>query len=219
VNIRPTWESLQEPSYSEETGQSIQPVLERLFDNYFGIWATQRIICVGDYATKPPPALEDVQQRLCNFDLPEIFGLHQHLHRIRKPLNNEFKKTFDDIYLQLQTDHFPAHQQCVLLNFTAKEYVLDRFRNTNIGIGLAYKRESQIWGLGDVVLSKICWSQDSSISMDYHLDVEGNWAGHGFAIIALLVFDEMTGGRDGWQDATNEAWEELDAIWRAEGLR
>ena len=119
-------------------------MLQRLFDKYFGIWATQRIICVGNYAIEGPSTLEDVQQWLYNPNLAEIFSLNWYRIRMRQKVDRQFQRVFDDIYSQVQVDYFPAHQQYVLLNFDTKEYVLDRFYNTQLGVGLAYERESSI---------------------------------------------------------------------------
>ena len=86
-------------------------------------------------------------------------------------------------------------------------------------IGLRYTRDEKVWGLGDAAMSRICWSQDSSTSMEYDgCIVDGPWAGHRFAIVTVSVFDEMTRGREGWVGVTDEVNNELASIWRAEGL-
>ncbi|KAJ9601867.1 hypothetical protein H2200_013640 [Cladophialophora chaetospira] len=198
----------------EEIAKLIKPVLERLFDNYFGVWASQKIVCVGDYAEGQPRALEHIQQPLYDpYELPEIDPLPLQVDLMRKGLDTQSQRTLEDICSQLQANYFPVDQQYVLLNFTTKDYVLDR---SYLEIDLPYTDKSSIRGLGDVVLSQICWTQDPSTSLECSPDLEGAWAGHGFGIVTLSIFDEMTGGREGWKDVTNERWEELGEIISAE---
>jgi hypothetical protein len=84
-------------------------------------------------------------------------------------------------------------------------------------MGLTHTRGRATWGLGDVALSQICWTQDPSTSMERSPDLEGAWAGHGLAIIALSVFDKVTRGRDGWTDVTEECWREVSEIYLYNG--
>ncbi|KAI0057635.1 hypothetical protein BV25DRAFT_1902584 [Artomyces pyxidatus] len=69
-------------------------------------------------------------------------------------------------------------------------------------------------GLGAVLLGRVCWSSDPSISMWYDGGLHrGVWAGDRFKI-SPLVF--KPGEEAQWKDVSEEAVAELEAIWKAE---
>jgi hypothetical protein len=70
--------------------------------------------------------------------------------------------------------------------------------------------------LGHVVLSRICWSSDSSVSMRYDGDIHlGVWAGDRFDITSKDALDEKdeNGQLVEWTDVTDEVLEEMYEIW------
>jgi hypothetical protein len=188
----------------------IKQALESHFDDYFGLWATERIVCVGDYAETRPPGLEDIQQELYDCDACEIPSLRFSLYSTREALDAPTRQIFDDTLSEIHASHFPADLRYVMLNFTAKQYVLDRSHAGDLL--LSYNERSPIQGFGDLVISQILWSQDPWTSLKCDVDVEGSWAGHRFAIITLSVFDQMTNGRQGWTNVTDKCWQELSRI-------
>ena len=68
-------------------------------------------------------------------------------------------------------------------------------------------------------MSHICWSQDTSVSMNYDGSslVQGQQAGYHFKIILISMLDEITKGKQDWRDASKEVYKVLYAIWKAEG--
>jgi hypothetical protein len=133
--------------------------------------------------------------------------------------NGTSRRDFHDVYARLQALHFPPLEQHVLLNFDTREYVIDRLYNTQLGVGLTYVRDPSIWGLGDVVLSKVLWFLGSVEpltcgfgSQDNLCDRASVWAGHRFAIVTLSVFYDAISERGGWTDATDESYEHVKAM-------
>ncbi|KAI0057634.1 hypothetical protein BV25DRAFT_1830884 [Artomyces pyxidatus] len=69
-------------------------------------------------------------------------------------------------------------------------------------------------GLGSVLLGRVCWSSDSSISMPYDGNLHrGVWAGDRFKISPLIF---KPGEEEQWKDVSEEVVAELIAIWKAE---
>jgi len=104
----------------------------------------------------------------------------------------------------------------VLLNLDTQQYVLSRDELQGKVLGM--ESSMTVPSLGDAAMCCICWSQDPCTSMKANLvDTRGEWAANRFAIISLSVFDEISEGREGWTNISNEAYEVLDKIWEAEG--
>lgn len=194
------------------------PSLTRvLFDQFLGTWANTRIICVGDYSDKPPPGCQYPSNYLYNRKYREttsLTELAQTLLRRFEPHCPSKAQFFQEEYSRLFEEFFPSDQQQVLLNLTSREYVVSRtFWGKELKEG--YPRE--LPGLGDAAMTGICWSQDSSTSMDSNsIDTQGKWAGHRFIIISKLAFDRIAGGQ-GWKDVSKNVFEVLDDIWESEG--
>lgn len=106
-------------------------------------------------------------------------------------------------------------EQHVLLNLTTKKYVLG---SSDFGWRELGKRwDSSVRSLGDAAISQICWSQDSSTSMNYtDMNTEGGWAGHRLAIVSESAFREFVGVAADWMDCSKEVHKLLKDIWDAE---
>ncbi|KAA8894301.1 hypothetical protein FN846DRAFT_974739 [Sphaerosporella brunnea] len=105
--------------------------------------------------------------------------------------------------------YHPNGLEWVLRNLTTKEYV----RRSVVGPGVngPFSYGGGV-GLGHVLLSRICWSSDSSTAMSWDGIHRGIWAGHKFDITAITAIE----GDDSWKDVSVEAYEDIKAIWKSE---
>ncbi|KFZ19880.1 hypothetical protein V502_03441 [Pseudogymnoascus sp. VKM F-4520 (FW-2644)] len=108
----------------------------------------------------------------------------------------------------------PRDQAWILRNLTTKEFV------TAVGIALDAKYIDGPFigciGFGEVVMSRICWSSDPSISMPYTGEIwRGVWAGHRFDITTVSRHEEGT-KNEKWTDVSKEVAAEVAAIWESE---
>lgn len=82
---------------------------------------------------------------------------------------------------------------------------------------LPFTNYDSVWGFGRAILSHICWSTDSSVSMICDNDIHrGVWAGDRFDVVEL---DDLGAGTEeielsGWKDMTSEVREELITLWK-----
>jgi hypothetical protein len=78
--------------------------------------------------------------------------------------------------------------------------------------------EAKRVGFGEIVLSRISFSSDSSVSMRYAGDIHrGVWAGDRFDIVGsewLEGLDVDTAAA--WVDVSDEVLKEVEGIWRSE---
>ncbi|KAK4243062.1 hypothetical protein C7999DRAFT_45039 [Corynascus novoguineensis] len=73
-----------------------------------------------------------------------------------------------------------------------------------------------VLGFGEVVMSRICWSTSSYVSMyDTSNISRGVWAGHCFDITTLARHGDETRGAE-WKDVSEEVASEIAGIWEAE---
>ncbi|KAF2174703.1 hypothetical protein K469DRAFT_743583 [Zopfia rhizophila CBS 207.26] len=108
---------------------------------------------------------------------------------------------------------YPSDQPCILRNLTTKDFV----RSEPIALRPEYIHGPNIdfLGFGEVVLSRICWSTGSSISMEYDGNIHrGVWAGHCFDITTLAGHTENM--EDEWKDVSEEIVQEIATIWESE---
>lgn len=216
-----TWLSKKDICVGDFTDKrDMSSLVKLIFDNLLGSWADQRVVCVGDYAETIPPEYGSKSGTLYNNGYTEVLSLHSCAKEFFEGLKchcPQHAETFRLEYSRRFEKSFPSNQQHVLLNLTSKEYVLCR-RDVRIsGKELDQDQDARVWGLGDAVISRICWSQDPSISMETYdgcWDVEGPWAGHRFAIVSVSVFDKVTKGRKGWKDASGDVYKVLANIWK-----
>jgi hypothetical protein len=186
-----------------------------LFDNLLGAWVNERIVCVGDYSDTLPPEYQSASKTLYDTGYSEVLSLSDCAKQFLKNLKSDSDKAdaFRVEYSRLLEESFPSDQQHVLLNLTSREYVFGECSSVK---ELHPDRNS--WSLGDAAMSRICWSQDTSVSMSYDGSdlVQGEWAGHRFKIIPISMLDEITEGKQDWRDASEEVYQVLDAIRKAE---
>lgn len=103
----------------------------------------------------------------------------------------------------------------ILRNLTKRQYIRsDMFAVTG---------NDSVWGFGRAILSRICWSTDSSTSMRYEGKIHrGVWAGDRFDIIRMCEFTNEFGKTRkelvsaGWEDVTSDVREELRLIWKSQ---
>jgi hypothetical protein len=97
----------------------------------------------------------------------------------------------------------------VLMNLSKKEYVTSKAAS-NI---LRYINPKNASCLGELILSKICWSSDLSTGLEFHRALHrGVWAGDRFRIVTTDVFETRTSGEEGWEDVSVEATTWLKGI-------
>jgi hypothetical protein len=132
-----------------------------------------------------------------------------------------------DLNLLLDFDHrrfYPNSPDWILRNLTTKEYVprsVVAFHENDTGPFAA-----RGVGLGDALLTRICWSSDPSCALRaaWSMDpavvqrawdmTRGAWAGHRFDITLL---DAVEGKEEhGWTDVSQSVVEELSGVWEGD---
>jgi hypothetical protein len=117
----------------------------------------------------------------------------------------------EDLLLLIRFDHHEFYAngpEWVLRNLTTKEYV----RRSVVAYGSNGPFSRGGVGLGEVLLSRICWSSDSSTSMSWDGIHRGIWAGHKFDITLMDALE----GEVGWKDVSKSAYEEIKGILMSE---
>ncbi|KAF8901888.1 hypothetical protein CPB84DRAFT_1776933 [Gymnopilus junonius] len=162
-----------------------------------GTWAGNRVICLGDYARTWP------EEKVSPNDLTP-----GQLSNVTNPMNIK--------------EAYPMDRVWVLRNLTKKIFVRSNGIPTPGEDGTMSYGNHQGFigepGLGNVLLSRIAWSDDSSISMTYE-DAEdisrGSWAADRFDVRGYdEVKEELA--RDGWLDHTRVEAKRLYGIWISE---
>jgi len=186
-----------------------------LFDNLLGAWVNEGIVCVGDYSDILPPEYQSVSKTLYDTSYSEVLSLSDCAKQFLKNLKFHPDKAdaFRVEYYRLLEESFSSGQQHVLLNLTSREYVVGECSSVK-----ELGPDRNLWSLGDVAMSRICRSQDTSVSMKYDGRdlVQGEWVGHRFKIIPISMLDEITKGKEDWRDASEEVYQVLHAIRKAE---
>ncbi|KAF2468399.1 uncharacterized protein BDR25DRAFT_290528 [Lindgomyces ingoldianus] len=205
-------------------------------------WAGEAIVCVGDDIEQgdyPPGMLtakeeNDLHEYLRNKNLPtnlssfvdlcawirgDVSPSTALLGQLRE--SEQYHSMSDSDRSQLRnavwpdlSQLYPYDQPWILRNLTIKAYV----RSEAIALEPAHIHGPNIdfIGFGEVILSRTCWSTDSSISMAYEGNIHrGIWAGHCFDITTLgrhrqdAICDE-------WEDVSEEVAKEIAGIWESE---
>ncbi|KAG6193070.1 hypothetical protein E4U27_000935 [Claviceps purpurea] len=122
-----------------------------------------------------------------------------------------YRAVGNEIHLQ-RDDFYPQDEVWILRNLTTHEYV--RREPLELQPGLTHGPFVRGIGFGSVVLSRISWSTDCSVSLQ---DPTGRihrapWAGHRFDITTMTRHEKLTAGQN-WTDVTKELVEEVTAIW------
>ncbi|KAL7271154.1 hypothetical protein RUND412_006104, partial [Rhizina undulata] len=142
---------------------------------FLGIWAGTSIARIGDYANDYPTGLlteadeEELQEGYRYQEVQVGNRLPSMAFRI-EPVFDEYLKlpsTVGNQYRALTDPEFsmfyPGNRHWILRNLTTREYV----RSESIALKPEYIHGPKIdfLGFGQVVLSRICWSSDPSVSM------------------------------------------------------
>jgi hypothetical protein len=142
-------------------------------------WAGDRIICLGDYHKDLPDGMPSIseQEELDRADEGEEMTLYA--------FADERYQSVDGISAfnrpQLSSGHW------ILRNLSKYEYVREEAVKVASVEGMGDNHSSKKIGLGQVVLSRICWSTDDSCAMSYYdKDIHrGMWAGDRFDITTI----------------------------------
>ncbi|ORX66913.1 hypothetical protein DL89DRAFT_305715 [Linderina pennispora] len=173
-------------------------------------WAGKRIICIGDYADDlPEDFLTDREKAMIpnnllyryadRFTRPSPtsetnvgYCLRAYMYLMGSNLSTGMKK-------ELKSMCFTPLIDPVLRNLTTKEYV----RSTAVPSDINF---------GHILLLKICWTSDPSMSLGYRGDEDfhrGAWAGHRFDIASPEWVDST------WKDVSDAVVPKVAAIFRA----
>jgi hypothetical protein len=196
-------------------------------------WAGDRIICVGcdldrgdlpqnllstqeeemldrDFDEYPESNVDDRLETYCDTDISRsAFEPSDLLRRLVYPthLPWQYQKTMLTTYISI------GYRMDILRNISKRQYVRRRALRK-----MACPRHWH-WDtvdLGHIVMSRICWSSDSSVAMSYKGDIHrGVWAGDRFDITSADALDEKdeNGQAVEWTDVTDEVLKEMFEIW------
>ncbi|KXX83080.1 hypothetical protein MMYC01_200489 [Madurella mycetomatis] len=118
-----------------------------------------------------------------------------------------------EMWVQEET-YFPEDQQWILRNLTTKQFV--RSEAIALKPELIHGPSISVLGFGEVVMSRICWSTSSFVSMSDAANISrGVWAGHRFDITTLARHRDET-NEVGWSDVSDEVAREIAGIWESE---
>ncbi|KAF8205303.1 hypothetical protein K438DRAFT_1964379 [Mycena galopus ATCC 62051] len=210
-------------------------------------WAGGRIICVGDYLRNEdiPEGLltpdekeeftgwdeeEDERYALYQYPFTDIsaprgrFNMHDFVLHSLVPTQPDYQiwaKYYLSLLALVDTEYrIPAPTQpSVLRNLSRCVYVreaaLIAWRQ---GIKIDVPREI---GFGEIVLSRISWSSEGSVSMTWDGDIHrGVWAGDRFDIVNSDwlegLGDDDTAAAAAWTDVSDEVLKEMEGIWTSE---
>jgi len=110
--------------------------------------------------------------------------------------------------------YFPTDQQWILRNLTTRQIV--RSDATALSPDYISGPNIRVLGFGEVVMSRICWSTSSCVSMKDTTNISrGVWAGHCFDINTLSRHKAETRGEE-WIDVSEEVAKEIASIWEGE---
>ncbi|KIM36818.1 hypothetical protein M413DRAFT_448941 [Hebeloma cylindrosporum] len=195
----------------------LQPALSNSpFQEVASIWAGDRIICLGDYATSWPQNILDAVDFL-----PKSSDQTSHDPTQMSPeaFTASCKLIIDVDFGPDMLVAFPRDRVWALRNISKKLYVRsDRVPTINGEKNLEYESHHGLQsfpGLGQVVLANILWSDDSSTSMRFS-DVQGGWAGDRIDIRLMDdVAEEMQ--EQGWKDISRQEVIKIYDIFFEEG--
>jgi hypothetical protein len=216
--------------------------IESYYLSLLGPWAGKKIVCVGQdtEANDYPPGLftkdqEEMLRQTKDDDgnpmtlshysmeeyvdwvkLPSAYSVVRHIFN-----SKEFDRMAHSDRCQVYqfnnldgSQFYPSDQPWILRNLSTKEFV----RSEAVALKPEYINgpNIQFLGFGEVLLTRICWSTSSSISMVYDGDIHrGTWAGHTFDI-TTLARHRQDSKADDWKDVSEEVVEEITRIWESE---
>lgn len=202
-------------------------------------WAGDRIICVGDYLRRddlPDDVLspeevdeftgldedgeyyytlytypfDPIAHPRTDFTLSEV--LSSTMDRlVWLPECHVFRSLVDIKYMAPKPT-----QPAVLRNVSRLQYIRESALVTWKARAQTEIKETKDVGFGQIVLSRICFSTDSTVAMAYEGDIHrGVWAGDRFDIVGSEWLEGLEGAV-GWTDVSDEVLAEVEAIWRSE---
>jgi hypothetical protein len=210
--------------------------IQKYFMSFLGPWTGESIICVGDYvkAGDYPPGLftEDKRSELQQLLDGRPMTLFDYAHDyteidvsfpttlLRQLLSKDYYRMPDsggsEIIETVRPEFsqfYPEDVPWILRNLTTREYVCSD--------AIAMKPEHihgpniDFLGFGEVVLSRICWSSDPSVNMEYNGNIHrGVWAGHCFDITTRARHEQDV--KEEWKDVSEEVAKEIASIWESE---
>lgn len=200
-------------------------------------WKGDRMICLGDYARADdlPEGLLSENELEKLQDQDKQLGIYGFIHETYQQIEHSPKAYWTLPYhvwsclpkreLKVYMSISPEEPNCdyigkakehywVLCNLTKQEYV----REDSIAAHLNETPDGPLppgsIGLGNVLLSLICWSSDPSISMHFNDDLtRGAWAGNRFEVTTLdRLSPPLASGS--WRDVSRPVVARLVASWR-----
>jgi hypothetical protein len=150
-----------------------------------------------------------ILEKLNDFELRMHLSTYQFL-RFQQHLSKLPRPNRKDLEFLMNFDHYTFYstrRDWVLRNLTTKEFI----RRSVVGYGSNGPFTAGGVGLGEVLLSRICWSSEPSTSIKNVGIHRGIWAGHKFDITFMDTFE----GEVGWKDVSESAYEGIKAIWES----
>ncbi|KII95836.1 hypothetical protein PLICRDRAFT_34794 [Plicaturopsis crispa FD-325 SS-3] len=190
-----------------------------------GRWAGDQIICVGDGGHDWPESIQDH---------PDVRWLAENVDPDPDPQAYYDPNTVDNLYKLAYEDYGGQRRpsECgpkrskvfppgpwVLRNLTKRVYVRaaclksQRDELPDDEVDLEHSHASTF--LGEVVLSRVCWSSDYSCSMNRAIGdriARGVWAGDRFDIVNMTSLDALPDVEQ-WKDISDEVREEIRSMW------
>ncbi|KAI0047402.1 hypothetical protein FA95DRAFT_1226092 [Auriscalpium vulgare] len=140
------------------------------------------------HLTEGPP-LSMALLSMCNLDMARCYGMYD--------------AAFDA-------------DEWVLCNLSKQEYVLSRTIKDFIGEETKGPFCRGRIGFGTAILTRICWSSDSSTAMPYKLGLHrGEWAGDRFRVTTVDKFEETENTAE-WTDVGAQVVAAIEEIWRSD---
>ncbi|KAG8983390.1 hypothetical protein FRB93_007294 [Tulasnella sp. JGI-2019a] len=188
--------------------------INQLLPAFAGDWAGGRLICIG-HSTRnddmPPGVLTPEEQAILEIRDTNLFDYADEfteaiLHGLPCGIwafNRKLPWVESRQYLAIVEKTGELLEDSVLCNLSKRMYVRQETIDAH---GKA--------GMEEFLLSRICWSSDSSVTMKYEGGIHrGVWAGDRFEITTM---DRLKGGADGWKDVGEEMGKEMAMLWETE---
>lgn len=160
------------------------------------------------HVTKDLPDFQFQQGIMCAVQRFYLWERQQRKNPALPDMMSQLCSTFTN------TTYFAMRQQWILRNLTTKQLV----RSEAIALSPDYIHGPciDVIGFGEVVVSRICWSSSSSISMGDTINISrGVWAGHCFDITTLSRHEAERDAAE-WSDVSDEVVKEIAGIWESE---
>ena len=187
--------------------------------NYEGTldgWIGDRIICLGDDPqTELPKGLLSSSEQV-ELDEAGDDGTGMGLYEFADAKFPEPKRKRPYFYSRTPPAQDSSRMR-VLRNLSKHEYVREDAIKVDTIMELRDNRSIvERIGLGEVILSRICWSADDNCAMRYDGNIHrGVWAGDRFNITTIDQVEFSEGGV-AWTDVSVEVANEITAIWVSE---